>query len=193
MKTLFKIFLLSISPIPICAQYGASAFGQNGIGGSEVHEWFLVDKTNQPIVRYEYRTDYFIDGEVFDFPIEKTWRLNRTARVWRKNVGIFTDQVLSVDARVIEPDTLIFERFASAQGRVIRFRLCRHFPRIYRAQYALPQRLPDGGYIWNDLKFFVGWPDDYMKTHEVRTDFREAEMQIHSKLAAGSRRAGFIR
>lgn len=190
MKSLLKILLFFFTTQAV-AQYGSYRQGLKIDDGIEqVAEWTLVDKTNQHIVQYEYRTDYFIDGDTFDFPIEKIWRLGKTARIWQKDKGIFVDQVLSVGLKVLEPDTLVFERFVSSDGRVIHHRLCRHFPKIYRVQYALKKRLLDGGYIWNDLCFFVGWPDDYMRTSEVRTNLQDAEKQIRTKLAAGKRKAG---
>lgn len=156
------------------------------------------------LLRYDYPTDYYIDGDTFDFPLFKIWKGQTGDRVWTVSTRFPEEKVVvQADRTLAAPDTLRFERFIKANGKSKQYQLTRFFGDIYQVW-----KITQTSYAWPGQhttilipvevrtfeRTFVGWPDDYMSESAYKTDRKKIAEKIEKyrckDFDAGKRKAG---
>lgn len=156
------------------------------------------------LLRYDYPTDYYIDGDTFDFPLFKIWKGQTGDRVWTVSTRFPEEKVVvQADRTLAAPDTLRFERFIKANGKSKQYQLTRFFGDIYQVW-----KITQTSYAWPGQhttllipievrtfeRIYRGWPDDYMNSSAYKTDSKQVLKQIEKYRCkdydAGRRKAG---
>lgn len=156
------------------------------------------------LLRYDYPTDYYIDGDTFDFPLFKIWKWQDGDRVWNVPTRFPEEKVvIQADRTLAAPDTFRFERFVKATSKSTQHQLTRFFGDIYQVW-----KISNTTYAWSGQhttllipvevrtfeRTFIGWPDDYMSDSAYKTNQEQVLKQIEKYRCkdydAGRRKAG---